>query len=143
MITIALPMGGQTKFIGRAIVGASTLLVLSCPIAWPWRGMAALAILATGLLLWRSFLKRRPVGLVVAMDRGLTCLCADGRVLEITDVRPGVVRPALVCARLEAGPEGHCDLFVPGRGISRRVHWQLRRALIDFRAVQADARRGM
>jgi hypothetical protein len=139
---IQLPLRGRTRLFGPGLIACFTLLGLTCQIAWPWRAGFAVSILLSGAWMWRRYLKQRPVSLVLRSGGAISCSCGDGRVLEVSRVRPGIMHPVLVCARLEADSGGCCDLFVPSDALSSVDHRQLRRALIGFRPAQSDPRRG-
>ena len=142
MTTIPLPLGRHIRVYAAGLLLCNACLVLLCQIAWPWRLAAAAGLVLSGALLWRRYLRRRPVSLTIETGGGLWCMLADGQRLEVGRVLPGVVRPCLLCARLEGRAGEYSDLFVPGGSLTESAHWQLRRALIGFRPFQSDERCG-
>ena len=142
MTTFTLPLSACTKLIGPGLVAWSAALVLACRIDLSWRIAAASLVMLSGTWLWMSFLKCRPVSLSIATGGAISCTRADGQVIEVSRVLPGIIRPGLVCARLEAEPGCRCDLLVPGGALPEAAHWQLRRALTRFRPVHSNQRRG-
>jgi hypothetical protein len=124
-------------------------MVLATHTAWPWRLGLAILVLTAGGLLWRHYLRRRPVALHAGARDSLTVTPADGRAVAVEQVTIGVVRPWLVSARLYVADGRRLDLFVPGRSLSSAQHWRLRRALTVFRpagngtlTAQSAGRRG-
>lgn len=143
MTSIPLTLGRGIGLSGPTFILCLVGLVLSIQIAWPWRLAAAGSVLALGALLWLRHLRRRPVQLIIEPHGGLSCVLADGRTFQVERILPGIIRPWLLCGRLEGGAGVHCDLFVPGGHPSEGAHWQLRRALTGFRPPQSPDRRGV
>ena len=137
MTTIPLPLDRAVRLFGLGLPLCAAILVLFCQIAWPWRVAAAGVVVLSGALLWWRHLQRRPVSLTIETGGSLRCLLADGRSLEVVRVLPGIIRPSLLCSRLECGGGERCDLLVPGGSLPESAHWQLRRALIGFRPGQS------
>ena len=142
MTTIPLPVDLRSKMYAAGLLLGIVCLTLLCQIALPWRLAAAAALLLSGTLIWRRYLRRRPASLIAEKDGRLCCMLADGRRLEVARILPGIIRPSLVSARLEGGAGEYCDLYVPGGSLTETAHWQLRRALVGLRSVQTDERRG-
>ncbi len=133
MRAIALPLNRATwaAAVGLPLLGSG--LVLLSRAALPWRLIWVLLLLTVAALVVQRFRRRRPVNLLVRPDGRLDCVLADGRRVAITQCELGLVRPWLVTARLTAHGVGQLDLFVPAAVLSKTAHWELRRALIDFR----------
>ena len=142
MTTIPLPLDHRSKLYAAGLLLGILCLSLLCQIVLPWRLAAAGVLLLSGTLLWRRYLRRRPASLIVEKDGRLCCMFADGQRLEVDRILPGIIRPSLVSARLEGRAGECCELFVPGGSLPETAHWQLRRALVGLRPVQADERRG-
>jgi hypothetical protein len=142
MTTIPLPLDHRSKLYAAGLLLGIVCLSLLCEIALPWRLAAAAVLLLSGILLWWRYLRRRPASLIVEKDGRLSCMFANGHRLEVALILPGIIRPSLVSARLKGRAGEYCDLFVPGGSLPETAHWQLRRALVGLRPVQADERRG-
>jgi hypothetical protein len=142
MTTIPLPLDRLSKLYAAGLPLGLVCLSLMCQIALPWRLAAAAVLLLSGILLWWRYLRRRPASLIVEKDGRLCCMLANGHSLEVARILPGIIRPSLASARLEGRAGECCDLFVPGGSLPETAHWQLRRALVGLRPVQADERRG-
>ena len=143
MTSISLPLGRGARLSGPAFILCLSGLVLFCQTALHWRLAVAGSIVVLGALLWSHNLRRRPVSLVIEAHGGVSCVLADGREFQVKRILPGIVRPWLLCGRLEGGAGESCDLFVPGGQPSVGAHWQLRRALTGFRVPQSQDRRGV
>jgi hypothetical protein len=142
MTTIPLPLGHRSHVYAVGLLLGVVWLSLLCEIELPWRLAGAAVLLLSGVLLWRRYLRRRPVSLVAEKDGRLCCFFADGHRLEVARILPGIIRPILVSARLEGRAGEYCNLFVPGGSLPETAHWQLRRALVGLRPVQSDEQRG-
>ena len=142
MTPIPLPLDRRSKLYAVGMLLSIVCLSLLCEIAWPSRLAAAVVSLLSGILLWWRYLRRRPTSLIVEKDGRLCCMFANGHSLEVARILPGIIRPSLVSARLQGRAGEYCDLFVPGGSLPETAHWQLRRALVGLRPVQADERRG-
>ena len=142
MQTIPLPMSHGVRLFGLGLPFCFGVLLLCCQIAWPWRLMAACVVMLSGALLWRRYLQRRPVSLTIETGGSLWCMLANGQRLDVAGVLPGIIRPCLLCSRLEGRAGERCDLLVPGGSLPESSHWRLRRALIGFRPAQPGERRG-
>ena len=142
MTTIPLPSSRGMQRYATGLLLLIVCLVFLCQIAWPWRAAAAVLSMLSGVWLWRRYLQRRPVSLTIEMGGVIRCMLADGQGLEVARMLIGIIRPGLLCARLEGRAGEYCDLLVPGGSLSESAHWQLRRALIRFRPAQPDDWRG-
>jgi hypothetical protein len=128
---IRLPLPASLRLAGPGLVLGAGALTLVTPLAWPWRAAVAALTLAVGGLLWRRYLRTRPVVVSGATDGVLRCVRADGRKFDVVTVHTGVVLPWLLSAEL-VGDEGRAALFVPGATLAAASHRQLRRALLGF-----------
>ena len=142
MKTVSLPLSHGVCLFGLGLPCCAGVLLLSCQIAWPWRLTLAGLVVLSGALLWRRYLQRRPVSLTIEKGGSLWCMLANGRRLDVARVLPGIIRPSLLCCRLEGTAGERCDLLIPCGSVSESTHWQLRRALIGFRPAQLSGRRG-
>ncbi len=138
MQAIDLPLTHSLRaaFVVLGLIGAG--LVLLSPVQWPWRLAWLSCWLVSNTILWRHYVRSRPTRLLLSQNRGLSCLLADGREMQVARCELGVVRPWLVSARL-VGIEGHkSDLFVPRGMLQADAHWAMRRALIEFRKPDSE-----
>jgi hypothetical protein len=142
MTTIPLPLDLRSKMYAAGLLLGIVCLTLLCQIALHWRLSAAALLLLSGTLIWRRYLRRRPASLIVENDGRLCCMFANGHSLEVARILPGIIRPSLVSARLEGRTGEYCELFIIAGSLPDTAHWRLRRALVGFRPVQADERRG-
>jgi hypothetical protein len=133
MLAIDLPRSRCTRLATSAVLLLGSTLVLFSQAQWSWRLACIGVLLAGGQLLLRHHRRRQPVGLLVQPDGDLRCVLPDGRWVRIAHCQLGIVRPWLASARLSGEGEECIELFVPGCAVPRRVHWELRRALIGFR----------
>jgi len=143
MTTIPLPPNRRTHLQATGLLLFIVCLILMSQIVWSWRLTAAGVYLLSGALLWWRHLQQRPASMVIGSKGMLCCTLGNGQRFEVARILPGVIRPALVTARLESPAGKHCNLFVPAHTLSETAHWQLRRALIEFRPHQVDERRGV
>jgi len=143
MTTILLPLNRRTHLQATGLLLCVVCLILLCQIAWPWRLTAAGVSLLSGALLWWRHLQQRAASMAIGSSGELCCTLGNGQRFEVARILPGVIRPALVSTRLESPTGGHCNLFVPAHTLSETAHWQLRRALIEFRPHQVEERRGV
>lgn len=148
MNDIPLPLTRCVRLIAAGSIVATALMVVLGPYTWAARLTVAGAVLLVGVSSWHTYTRRRPVRLKIADDRSLSVELADGSIRTVRSVRPGVVAPVLISARLVLD-EGETDLLVPGRSLDAHAHWQLRRALLAFRPaapgvaqVSSTGRRG-
>ncbi len=133
MLAIDLPRSRCTRLAASGVLLLGSTLVLVSQAQWSWRLACTVILFAGGQLLLRRYRRRRPVALLVQPDGDLCCVLPDGRRIRIAHCQLGVVRPWLASARL-IGEGAECiELFVPGCAVPRRVHWELRRALLGFR----------
>lgn len=139
MATIQIPLTRAQRRAGPALVLLLSGLVLASGLAWPGRGLLAVAVLLGGLAGWQRHLARRAVSLRLDPDRRLHCERADGAALVADRIRPGVVAPALLSARLESDAGETCDLLLPGWGVAPDRHRQARRLLLAAREAPAAA----
>ena len=135
MSTIELPLTRRMHRYAHLLLLTAAGMVLACPIAWVWRFGCAACVAVSWLVLWRRFRRQRPVSLQIHRNGGLSCRLASAQTWTVTGIRPGVIRPWLVSARLLGGPGQRCELFVLGTCVSDAQHRELRRALIGFRPV--------
>lgn len=143
MTTIPLPPNRRTLLQATGLLLCVICLILICQIVWSWRLTAAGVFLLSGALLWWRHLQQRPASIVIGPSGELCCTLGNGQSFEVAHILPGVIRPALVSTRLESPAGKYCNLFVPAHTLSDTAHWQLRRALIEFRPRQVDERRGV
>jgi hypothetical protein len=138
MAFIEIPLTAAQRRAGPALVLLLTGVLLSSGLAWPGRGLLALALLLGGLACWRRHLARRAAVLRLDPERRLHCVRGDGIVFVAARIRPGVVAPALLSARLESSAGEVCDVLLPGWGTAPQLHRQVRRLLLAAREVPIE-----
>ena len=142
MHTIPLPLSRGLALSGPGLPFCAGALSFFCQIAWPWRLALACTVILAGALFWRRYLRRRPVSLTIDADGRLWCMLANGQRLDVARILPGIIRPCVLCCRLEGGVVKRCDLLIPGGSIPQSAHRAVRRAVIGFRPAQPADRRG-
>ena len=136
MHNIDLPLTRCMRLLAVAIIGIPACLVGLSSIVLGWRLALLLAILTSGLFLWRRYRYLRPAVLRVESDHRLSCSLASGERVEVAQVMPGIIVPGVVMATLIGRGGEAMPLIVPGRSLCTDAHWLLRRALLAWRSTE-------
>lgn len=134
MSTIELPLTWTVRALGPAIIGLGSFLVLLTPVD----GYAQLATIVAEVVFggwqWRRWLDQRPLRVSIGQHAGFGLVLTNGASIAVDSVRPGVVRPWLLSARLVAADGRRADLFVPAGAVPADQHHALRQAVLNLHA---------
>lgn len=141
---IELPTNAWEGLGAGALIAGAACIAAAGPVTPGWRVALAIATLLIGASQWWHYHQRRPQALLIANGGNLVLERPDGTTVSVTEVRPGLVGPALLAARLRLTNGQHVDLFVPGGRLSSDDHRIVRAALLRHRPdeSQPDAGRG-